>query len=88
MIYLAVPVPDDISNFAYVLKKSCVALESLIVGFELSMPQPSSAVCGEMAAGSHSTSIMGNKKYLSASRPLVLSSPMIKKPRAWVALKK
>lgn len=93
MIYLAVPVPEDIPNLASVLKKSFVALESQIAGFELSTVQPSSAMRGETAAGSHSSAplwitVMGNKKRLGASGPSVSLSQMIKKPRAWIALKK
>lgn len=93
MIYLAVPVPEDISNLASVLKKSFVPLESQIMGFELSMMQPSGAMSGEMAAGSHSSAppwitVTDNKKCLGASGPSLLLSQIIKKPRAWAALKK
>ena len=86
VIYLAVPIPEDIPNVASVLQM-LAALESQTVGFELSMPQPSSAMRGEMAAGSHSSAplwitVMGNKKCLCASGPLLSLSQMIKKPTA------
>lgn len=72
------------------LKKSFVALESQITGFELSMLQLSGAVCGEMATDSHSSSplwtvVMGSKKC-ALGHSLSLSQTT-KKPRAWVAFK-
>lgn len=71
IIYLAVPIPEDISNLPLVLKRNFVTLVIQIVGFKLSMPQPRGAVHGEMAAGSAPPwiTVIGNNKCLCASGP-------------------